>query len=999
MTAYKKQTQPVWYKGRQVFDPSKRMFEEASDASRKDQDFLRDFQERSNEYSRALDNWNKNQGLLDKEKVEFFKTISKTIDTSVKNLVVDGMYLRDQAGIAKADKEWQAKSFTEKQRIQEEILGIIAKQSDNNLNRVNIAAELEKKGLTAYATFVHGQNSAFKTRIVLNILNENLNALPAKLRLALGERGDNATKYTIIHPTTGETIEFTAAEVHSDESLADLKIAAIADKVTEDSYWTANPNGLKNEIITGLIGDKVSDIKNRFIQEQALINKNNVLTENLNDLSGQLSTTLSLYQSWNGESFELTGPKAQLISKEIQNFLSSASVMHAGLGDAKSDEKARELLVNSLVAYVKAQGGNQEAAIKFVDNLLNGRGPHPVLLESRHEKYPDGRPKMVSLADIDQERFGVGGGWKQQLYTSDGSLISGGLTSHVDADQTELIAKLGFRPPSIIDEESGIDTAGKLWITVNGEKVLNPKWEGTIQYNWAKRKLEGKVVTDDEVFEVYKEFVRNGVTDQTTLNWFRNFDGSGYTKEKTASMLKTGVLDEFLLNEELVITEEIDAKYNRQAIKEWAKEKGYKIVEQHYGSEDPTVVAASNQEILAAVTGGNNLNGSTQALIDTIEKDVMSRVRIYQTNNPIDSVNYKTESQLIPFITEQVLSEFEIQKKDSTHKYYINENGIAINAQPKTKAIFNKTIDQNELNRLNDQATLTNFEKLIQTEGFDFENHKEAILSKDQLLRAVNGQIKWNARGTTKVGRTDRLPGYILRMAAQVDMNPYDFINMQARKTNIEDWVDLVPSKSTKALLDQFSAAELNTIYKKIPIGGLIHEPIKGISTNLNIKVNRMLKAEGLPALESENRIYNTLKAMSTAQVNTVGEGDNPGLGKYQILTSDVEAYYTRNNLEFDQNARKEFLNNPALQTKVMKDLISRVNSEAWGYAITHNKSKTSSGTKSRAEMLRQVYHRITTGGYITGYVDDSLGGGLNIYHDRTSLHSGNKFLQQFSQY
>ena len=147
MTAYKKQTRDLWFKGRQVFDPSKRMFEEASDASKKDQEFLRDFEARGIEYSRALDNWNKNQALLDKEKVDFFSTISKTIDTSVKNLVVDGMFLRDQAGIEAADRDWQAKSFEEKQAITKEVNEILKQQSDVNWKRTSIAREIRKKGL------------------------------------------------------------------------------------------------------------------------------------------------------------------------------------------------------------------------------------------------------------------------------------------------------------------------------------------------------------------------------------------------------------------------------------------------------------------------------------------------------------------------------------------------------------------------------------------------------------------------------------------------------------------------------------------------------------------------------------------------------------------------------------------------------------------------------------------------------------------------------------
>ena len=136
--------------------------------------------------------------------------------------------------------------------------------------------------------------------------------------------------------------------------------------------------------------------------------------------------------------------------------------------------------------------------------------------------------------------------------------------------------------------------------------------------------------------------------------------------------------------------------------------------------------------------------------------------------------------------------------------------------------------------------------------------------------------------------------------------------------------------------------------------------------------------------LPSELALFNSISDMSTADWKTVGEGDR--LGKFQLLTTDVKDYYTRNNLDFNQ---AEFLDDHKLQEKVFKDLISRVTSEAWDNAEVYKSGKTSTGSKSKAETLRNIFNRIRYGGYI----DDELGQDLN------SLHQGNLFMQNFSQY
>ena len=967
MTAYKKQTRDVWFKGRQVYDPSKRMFEEASDASKKDQAFLRDYEARGKDYSKALDNWNRNQALLDKEKVDFFKTISKTIDTSVKNLVVDGMFLRDQAGVEAADRDWQAKSFEEKQVLTKEVNDIIKQQSDINWKRTSIAKELEKRGLTEYATFVNGQNSAYKTRIQLNILNEGLNSLPSSLRIALGASGPDARKYTILHPTTGETIEFTAAEVNSDPTLSGLKIRAIADAVTQDHYWTINPQGIKNNIITSLMGDKVDDIKNKFIQEQNLIQKNNLLDKNLNDLGSELGSQLSLFATWDGDSFTLDPGKTDVLQNNLQNFLNVAEAHYAGKGSANSSEDARELLKNSLIKYVQAQGGSQAQAAELLEDIFFGRGD--VKIKFKHHATG----KMVTLAELDPFRFGSAGSWKEQLIGTDGGFLPG--TENID--QTDLLSDKGWVPSGVDANGNKVDY-GELY---KKDGTINEQWKGTIQHDWAVRKRAGEKISDEEIAQVMKDFYNYGITDQEALNVIRNFDGDGMTAKETTAVFNKIGLKEIVVEGQLVITEDLDGKFNKQAIIEWAEKNNVEIVDQYYGAEDITVLAGSNADILTAVTGDDGLNGSTQAIVNDLEARVREGVKQYQANSPTsDSVGYKTEAELIPIITQEVLKEFEQNKLNPTHEHYMKD-GIAVNSVP--KGFFNRT-NKKELAKLQNEASLSNFEKLSKKDNFDITDTK--LLNTDQLTAIRTNQRNSDSRG--RITTSDKLPPYVLKMAAEAGVNPYEFVNNQAKLAGFEDWIPMVPSPQTQVILDGFKPHELATIYRMLPDDGSVNSnrPVKGLQYKLNSKVNALLKSQGLTEIPSELGIFNAIKDMSTADWNTVGEGDNPGLGRYKILTSDVKEYYTRKGLNFNQ---AEFLDDHELQKDVFKDLISRVTSEAWDNAKVYKSGKTTTGSKNKAITLRDIFNRITYGNYI----DYDQGQDLN------SLHQGNLFIQNFSQY
>ncbi|AGF91586.1 hypothetical protein PRUG_00029 [Prochlorococcus phage P-SSP6] len=59
-------------------------------------------------------------------------------------------------------------------------------------------------------------------------------------------------------------------------------------------------------------------------------------------------------------------------------------------------------------------------------------------------------------------------------------------------------------------------------------------------------------------------------------------------KETTAVFDKIG-LNEIVVDGQLVIDEDLDGKFNKQAIIEWAEKNNVEIVDQYYGAEDTTI--------------------------------------------------------------------------------------------------------------------------------------------------------------------------------------------------------------------------------------------------------------------------------------------------------------------------------------------------------------------------------------------------------------------------
>lgn len=192
------------------------------------------------------------------------------------------------------------------------------------------------------------------------------------------------------------------------------------------------------------MGDKVDDIKNKFIQENALQQKNDLISKNLTDMSGEIGAQLNLFSTWDGDSFTLTQGKADVLQNNIQNYLNTATAQYTAMGEANPSEKAREALKNSLVEYVTAQGGSQAQAAELLEDIFFGRGEVKILFKHH------GTGKDVTLAELDPFRFGLAGSWKENLIGSDGAFVQGSQS----IDQTELLADKGWIP-------SGKDANGK----------------------------------------------------------------------------------------------------------------------------------------------------------------------------------------------------------------------------------------------------------------------------------------------------------------------------------------------------------------------------------------------------------------------------------------------------------------------------------------------------------------------------------------------------------
>ena len=71
------QTRPVYFKGRQAYDPSPQLFKEAEATAKRDASIIKDMEKQEKQLSEAYKVWNDNQKLLDEELITFWKEIGK----------------------------------------------------------------------------------------------------------------------------------------------------------------------------------------------------------------------------------------------------------------------------------------------------------------------------------------------------------------------------------------------------------------------------------------------------------------------------------------------------------------------------------------------------------------------------------------------------------------------------------------------------------------------------------------------------------------------------------------------------------------------------------------------------------------------------------------------------------------------------------------------------------------------------------------------------------
>ena len=200
---YKKQTREVQYKGRQVDNPGKRLAQENKAYKARDAGMMAEWNKRGKEYNIALEEWNANMAGLDKEVVDFWKTVTPAATTLLSKTIPDAMQLKAEADDENAIQTFRDLSLEEQQKIRDQA-SYLFKESDGIYDRrADLEAEANRLGYTEYANLLGKLNKRGDTRIYRELISGELNNYEQGLKTlssAKTEVNDFFNKKRMIEP-------------------------------------------------------------------------------------------------------------------------------------------------------------------------------------------------------------------------------------------------------------------------------------------------------------------------------------------------------------------------------------------------------------------------------------------------------------------------------------------------------------------------------------------------------------------------------------------------------------------------------------------------------------------------------------------------------------------------------------------------------------------------------------------------------------------------------
>lgn len=914
---YQRQTREVFFKGRKAYDPSKQMRDESKLQDVEDSKFMKDMVAVGKDYDKALDQWNKNQALLDKEKVDFFKQVTPALTKLVGETVVSGLKIKRADERDEETKKWDLLDPAQKALITQQSEALVKRQDEIADKRADIATQARSLGLTEYAEYIDGLNKNRLETVTLNLMKEGLTGLRTQLSSALADESKRFSE-TI----NGQKVAFSGTEANTE---ARRKI--VADTIRRDFLQLADVSGVNPNLLNATVGDKSKEIIDKWLFQKGTEALNQSANDNIVDRGNRLRTALFAYD---GEK----GLDPQNFKGKIATFIDQTTADYISKDDPNPRLRAKQDLADMLKTWYRAQTDKEGARLVITD-ILSGTGRDPVLVFHR------GQNKNVPLYELDGARFGV-----QNFFNS----------AHRDSTGQPIPSAETLNVAAINKQKKDLG-----W-TTDSDDLANI--QQTIKYQWTERLKKGEEIPQGEIDNLVAIAVARGY-DHSIIKEIARWPEGVYDAKETVRILKGLTSDG---ETEIKADDPRLDLMDNEALQKYLKDNNINLVENLYGEEDQgKAVLESDARLQKAVEGNLPPTPESEKVLQELQAEVRKRVlakRYPEGDIPISQEipEPPNEADLIRTITEEVRDEFLIDSKTEGHRYFRGEDGNYSSMLPQNLGWFGPAIkNRQKLEYQLQERTVTNLVRNNEDPNTPISSQKQ-ILTRTQLLNISSGANNIHPR-SGKVTYTGHLPKEFIKLALAAGENPWDFYNRQVELSNKNRGDKDVIPKLTQPESAQgwgFSNNELKELSSILDDGDGNYSytrPNLTAARIINSKLNSHLQAQGMEPRPVETQLLNALTSQTGAS-SSYSSPDGTRLGKYNMHIDDIKALLSHKAVNLQWTNAQDFLNNPKLQEKIARIHIKRLTDKVWRGKPqkTYGRSKTEV-RKNSALMVRGIFN------------------------------------------
>lgn len=958
MTDYKPSTPNVRFQNRTAYDASDRMYAESKRKTEVDTANIKDLVNTTKQWEKGLDIWDKNITRLDKEEIDAIGQISKTLATTLGTDIPNLMSLQAEKTDANTLQRFRELPWEKQQEIRQGFQLVWADQQKNHDAKTDLetrARALNTPAALAYADFLSKGNKRADTAIFRHLMRNNLNNFSSVLKKALGDTEKEYSYKTLVPDPEDKTgkklIEVTKTFTGFDASTDGELLSILVEQEKDRFYKTTQVGGLNTELIAAYSEDHLNETGDSFLQSEGLRIIKADATNKIHTITADIGVHLDLATkseidgiAWNFDTEgEIPADAKQFLEKALLNL--RAQLQLAGF------ENPQSAAMDQFAAGLRLWAIGNEQKKTFVDEMLGVYGPdHPNALSIDNLSKPGTKQ---TFSELEHSRFGSKGRTGTWYGTgfNEGDLLTdveGGLGTTYDNN----LALTGAWQP-IIDGKP----VNAKWLkdnplmTANG---LNEAWSDTIQYKLAKAAENGEDV------DALKQQLIAELKAETTIGYSNemmiwNYEPPGMvgkslelinnetwlTTHVKGSAISKDAFDGYTINEEVI--KALEAK-------------GITIVNASDlpNKEQDTSARTQVVKYITSLSKDKNYNAKHEVVADSIMNRAYTLMQSASDQYPTLDAAIKAAIQENKLIT------------DTSDENYIDQTSGEV---PNSKynvwnARFNKKL-QEDLS-LQEQEAIEHRRLVINetnlNEG-DVLSKKVELLSKESVTQAIN---TFNQKGIISPA--------LIHLAVENNENIFDLLNNQAERHNLGDLkldTNNPNISNINQFIESFDKKELSTLYKAI--GNFSsNTPNIEASRRVDNLINKALRREGNlwvhlgfsnytgTKLPSNNNILN---ALTTIQYQPPEGDTRRRAGPLNLLEEDIIKYLPKG------KTLQDYEDNPSVQELTHNKFIDAVVGLEWSQLVTTIPigasglpSQSTELNKSAANLLRNVFHRITTG-------------------------------------